>query len=119
MERRYGAAVSFTGHSLGGSLAAMASNATGRDCETFNAAGIGTGNHDLAVRAGGGVGASERQIVNYHAPGDPLTVVQEGRGAGILPAAGAQVTRGSTYNPVKGHNVPELGFATFSDRCGG
>lgn len=50
---RIGGQLQFTGHSLGGRLAAMASIATGRPATTFNAAGVGDADFAAALRAGG------------------------------------------------------------------
>lgn len=75
-EQYPGASISFTGHSLGGSLAAIASITTGDPASTFNAAGVGDGNYAAAIAAGGGAGSAETQIVNFHTPDDPLTAGQ-------------------------------------------
>jgi hypothetical protein len=97
----FGEDVEFTGHSLGGSLAAMASVATGGDATTFNAEGIGDGNYAMAVEAGGGGGNADN-VTNFRTSTDPLTIGQEG--LGMIPPAGAQITvpSGSTWN---GHSV--------------
>ncbi|MGJ9423089.1 hypothetical protein [Aeromicrobium sp. CF3.5] len=90
-ERAAGAGgdLDITGHSLGGSLASTASIATGQTATTFNAAGVGAGNHLLAMLAGG-KGRSEEQITNFHTPNDPLTFVQSV--ATVDVAAGAFIT---------------------------
>lgn len=80
--------ISFAGHSLGGSLAAIASLSTGLEATTFNAAGIGDGNYAAAQAASGGSG-TEAHIVNYATTFDLLTNGQET--AGMRPAAGDQV----------------------------
>lgn len=101
----------YTGHSLGGSLASIASIATGHPAKTFNAASIGAGNYLLATRAGGH-GRSEKQIVNYHTAPDVLTSLQDG--VGIRPAAGAQVTVDSTTgNPVSAHGLDTFDWSKF------
>lgn len=103
-----GAAISVTGHSLGGSLAAIASIATGVPATTFNAAGVGEGNHAAAMLAGGR-GASEHQITNFHTTNDALTKGQ--RAAGVDGAAGAQVeVHTSTGNPFTAHGMESMDF---------
>ena len=110
--------VTFTGHSLGGSLAAVASLSTGLEATTFNAAGVGDGNYAYAVKAGRGIGASEQQITNFHTPNDVLTVGQDV--VGVRPASGAQVTIASnTRNPVAAHGPEHFdwsGLAPSSTR---
>lgn len=95
--------VGFTGHSMGGSLAAQASVATGSVATTFNAAGIGKGNWANAVLAGG-EGAGAEHVVNFSTANDVLTGVQTATGS--TPAAGAQVTvTSSAVDPVSGHGI--------------
>lgn len=99
--------VSFTGHSLGGSLASLASIATGRPATTFNAAGVGQGNYDAAIQAGHGAGAAETQITNYHTTYDILS--NEQKQLGLTPASGTQVTIGSnTTDPIKSHDLNQF-----------
>lgn len=103
--------VEYTGHSLGGSLAGIASIATGRPARTFNAASIGAGNHLLA-RSAGGHGRSEKQIVNYYTAPDVLTALQ--KEMGTRPAAGAQVMIDSTTrNPVSAHALDAFDWSKF------
>lgn len=103
--------IEYTGHSLGGSLASIASVATGNPAKTFNAASIGEGNYLLA-KAAGGHGTSEKQIVNYHTAPDILTNGQDA--GGIRPAAGAQVTVDSTTrNPVSAHGLDSFDWSKF------
>lgn len=108
-------AVDFTGHSLGGSLAAQASVATGSAATTFNAAGIGEGNWANAAEAGGD-GASADNVVNFSTANDVLTDVQTLTGS--TPAVGAQITvTSSAGDPVSGHSTsafPWYGDATGS-----
>lgn len=112
-----GATVSFTGHSLGGSLAAIASIATGGDAITFNAAGVGEGNYQAAVRAGHGVGASEEQITNFRTTNDILSVGQQG--LRLTPAAGAQVVVASnTDNPVGAHSLKNFDWSGLQPAAG-
>lgn len=99
-----GTNVSITGHSLGGSLAASASVATGIPATTFNSAGVGAGNYGYADAVGGGRHHSESQITNFHTTNDILTGLQE-RGP-VYAAAGAQVTIASTTgNPGSAHGM--------------
>jgi hypothetical protein len=106
--------VEYTGHSLGGSLASIASIATGNPAKTFNAASIGEGNYLLA-RAAGGHGKSEEQIVNYHTAPDILTNGQDA--IGIRPAAGAQVTIDcTTGNPVTAHDLNTFDWSQFETK---
>jgi hypothetical protein len=100
--------VSYTGHSLGGSLASTASIATGRPATTFNAAGVGTGNYHQAIEAGG-KGKSENQIVNYYTNLDPLTAGQDL--LDVQPAAGAHLTVGTTKGSIYGgHSLDRFDF---------
>lgn len=105
-QRDYGGrgATEITGHSLGGSLAATASIATGIPATTFNAAGVGAGNHTLANLAGHGAHDSEEQITNYHTPADILTQLQEH--APVYAAAGSQVqVQSTTSDPGASHSL--------------
>ena len=83
---RSGADVTFTGHSLGGGLASAASIASGREADTFNAAGLSS--HTIAearaVASANSRGAAAVQA--YHVPGEILTMVQNGgdRAAGAI-----------------------------------
>ncbi|MBD8608717.1 DUF2974 domain-containing protein [Aeromicrobium sp. CFBP 8757] len=100
--------VSYTGHSLGGSLASTASIATGNPATTFNAAGVGAGNYDQAIDAGG-AGSSEEQIVNFHTDIDILTTAQDQ--FDVQPASGAQLTVGSTStSAVDSHALDSFDF---------
>lgn len=99
-----GTNVSITGHSLGGSLAASASVATGIPATTFNSAGIGAGNYGFAHAAGGRRPDPESQITNFHTTNDILTDLQEH--GPVYAAAGAQVTIASTTgNPGSAHGM--------------
>lgn len=99
--------INYTGHSLGGSLASTASIATGRPATTFNAAGVGGGNYQNALDAGGR-GKSEKQIVNFHTDIDPLTAGQDG--LDVQPASGAQLTVGTTGPDYKAHSISSFDF---------
>jgi hypothetical protein len=112
MQAEYGSHLSFTGHSLGGSLAAMASIATGAEATTFNAAGIGDGNYALAVAAGG-AGAAENHITNFHTTNDILTNAQEH--LHLRPAAGAQVEVASnTQSSTAAHSLEAFVIPDYS-----
>mgnify|MGYP000870269132 CR=1 FL=1 len=115
--------VAFTGHSLGGRLASVASLATGAPAVTFNAAGLGDEEAMYAMVASGkdvslfdyvgrgfGLGSiaqqmtdAERsgQITNYRTTLDPLTALQQS--LPVPKAAGHQTT------------VPGTGFHDLSD----
>jgi hypothetical protein len=104
-----GSDISLTGHSLGGALASAASIATGKPGTTFNAAGIGAGNYQHALDAGGH-GKSEEQIVNYHTDIDILTAGQYA--ANVAPASGAQVTVGTTKESAfDAHQIDSFDFS--------
>lgn len=106
--------VQFTGHSLGGSLASIASLATGRPATTFNAAGVGDSNYLLAMAAGG-KGKSQEQITNFHSGNDAVTMFQAVPDP-VHPAAGAQVeVPSNTDSMVEAHGMVTLhaGFATM------
>lgn len=87
--------ITATGHSTGGALAAMAAVATGAQAVTYNAAGVGQGNLDHAVDAGGG--RASGPITNYVSPHDPLTISQTTTvGSDAL---GVQITTDTTPIP--------------------
>jgi RHS repeat-associated protein len=65
--------LSFTGHSLGGGLATIASAATGKRATTFNAAGIHVNNLRLAAKGRPYTGNIRRYVVN----GEVLNSVQD------------------------------------------
>ncbi|MEG3175301.1 Mbeg1-like protein [Sphingomonas sp. RB3P16] len=72
---RSDAAVTLTGHSLGGGLASAAAIAAGRDADTFNAAGL-TDKTIASARSAGP--ATAAQVQAYHVPGEILTTLQQG-----------------------------------------
>jgi hypothetical protein len=63
-----GGPVDFTGHSLGGGLAATAAESSGGQANTFNAAGV----HSATL----GRSPSNDKITNYTMEGEPLTSAQ-------------------------------------------
>jgi len=123
--------VVFTGHSLGGRLAAVSAIATGAHAETYNAAGVSPSELMYAHVAGGGdgpnilewlgahnpmmddrydaaiLGINTNNIVNHQAPNDILGVLQ---GATPFPdAAGFQQPTGiNTLNPIDAHSLDQL-----------
>ncbi len=79
-----GAAVDFTGHSLGGGTAAAASRASGQPATTFNAAGLRDG---TVAKYGGTVHVpSTENIDAYRISGDVLTGAQEQNVGGTVGA---------------------------------
>ncbi len=105
--------VSYVGHSLGGSLASTASIATGRDAYTFNAAGVGDGNYRQALIAGQGVGASEKQIMNFQTPDDVLSLTQAA--LPIDDAAGTYLTVPSLADePISAHDLANFDWTSIA-----
>ena len=72
-QARYGDRLEFTGHSLGGGLAAQGAMATGRRADTFNAAGV----HPMSYLYYGLDRSAARNIDNHTVDGEVLTSVQE------------------------------------------
>ena len=70
---RYGESVEYTGHSLGGGLAATGAMAANGRADTFNAAGV----HQDTFRHFGLNPAAARNINNYRVTGEVLTSLQE------------------------------------------
>jgi len=84
-QARYGDNIEFTGHSLGGGLAATGAMATGRRADTFNAAGVNPMSdfyYDLDR-------SSARNIDNYTVDDEILTKAQ--RIPGVPDAVGNQI----------------------------
>ena len=95
----------YTGHSLGGSLASIASMTSGGEAITFNAAGVSDSNLAL-VSLAGGKGLSETQISNFYTHNDILTSMQELAPVGQPAAAGAHMMLHSpTDNMVDAHQM--------------
>lgn len=96
-----GGEVTFTGHSLGGGLAAAAAMATGQPAVTFDAAGVHDNTAEAAaeLRGGGATAASvlaatdQGQIRTYSTSTDILTQQQQsGPLSGLMPdAPGTQI----------------------------
>lgn len=100
-----GASLTFAGHSLGGSLAATASIATGASATTFNAAGVGDGNYRLAVQAHGSP-ADESRIWNFGTDDDGLVTGPQDIAHAAREASGAQITvTSNTSNPFSAHGL--------------
>jgi len=76
---RFGAEnVEFTGHSLGGGLAAAAAYRTGRPATTFNAAGLSTLSFAANSLSSLRIPMTRKpEIRNYYVPGDFLSLVQD------------------------------------------
>ncbi|WP_257201350.1 hypothetical protein [Chryseobacterium sp. WG14] len=107
--------LTFTGHSLGGGLAALNSNLTGNAAMTFNAAGIGKMTKYLnGAKEGGWFGGvtavlrTEGKINAYIMRTDPLNNLQN---SSALPSANGKrfyitpTTAGSVYN---GHSMDNM-----------
>lgn len=108
----------FTGHSLGGGLASMASIATGNRAVTFNAAGVSPVSAGVAAVAyaadhGGQVPVSAAQnVTNYSTTNDPLTNAQRltslpdafGRSIPLDP----YVHKEFSGDLLDGHNLPRV-----------
>jgi hypothetical protein len=116
---RSGEEVTLTGHSLGGGLASAASIASGRQADTFNAAGLSgrTIAEARGIAAQNGRGAAAVQA--FHVPGEALTLVQNGgdRAAGSIlgtvlfgPVGGAIGGIGADAPPAYGtqHTLPDV-----------
>lgn len=109
--------VVYTGHSLGGRLAAIASMTSGNPAVTFNAAGVSPAT--VAYVAGVNGMTSDQmsaqldagQVRSYSTADDPLTNLQErGPTADMLPdAVGARIyLGGDNLNPITGHLMPNV-----------
>ncbi|MEW6342938.1 MAG: type VI secretion system tip protein TssI/VgrG [Pseudomonadota bacterium] len=104
--------VEFAGHSLGGGLAAAASESSGSTATTFNAAGL---NPQTLPMYGATPEASS--ITNYRVDGDVLTGLQEGNLGPISeatstvmpPAVGNQITiPGTSLTSFGRHKMPDV-----------
>lgn len=84
--------VVFTGHSLGGRLATIASLDTGNAAVTYNSAGVSPGTVNYIANSSGTTAealtqhANDGQVRRYHTGNDPLTWAQE-RAAGTRDVA--------------------------------
>ncbi|WP_233802383.1 hypothetical protein [Paraburkholderia sp. HP33-1] len=90
--------IEITGHSLGGGLCAAASVASGKDCWSFNAAGL---HPRTVVHYGGQVTPSN--INAYHVNGDILTVAQTW--TPLPDAAGTPYALPGSGSPVSRHSI--------------
>lgn len=70
--------VTFTGHSLGGGLASAAAIASGREADTFNAAGLSGDTIDAARGVAAANGRGVAPVQAYHVPGEALNLLQNG-----------------------------------------
>ena len=117
----------FTGHSLGGGLAATGAMATGRHADTFNAAGV----HPMSYLYYGLDRDGARNVDNHTVDGEVLTSVQKGfflapEGVGNqypLPAvrmARDHDAHGNTITEANGEqkftDAPEIGLMERIDR---
>lgn len=75
---RVNAAVTMTGHSLGGGLASAAAVATGRPATTFNAAGLSDRTLDVAAATRATLGARAPSVDAYYVRGEILSALQDG-----------------------------------------
>jgi len=75
---RSDANVTFTGHSLGGGLASDAAIASGREADTFNAAGLASGTLSSARAVAQANGRGTAAVQAYHVPREILTSLQNG-----------------------------------------
>ena len=77
---RSDASVTVCGHSLGGGLAAAAAVASGREADTFNAAGLSDRTIDAAkaISAANDRGGGDVAVQAYNVPGEILTHLQDG-----------------------------------------
>lgn len=75
---RSDANVTFTGHSLGGGLASEAAIASGREADTFNAAGLASGTISAAKAVADANGRGTSAVQAYSVPHEVLTSLQNG-----------------------------------------
>ena len=108
---RSDASVTITGHSLGGGLAAAAAVASGREADTFNAAGLNGKTIDAAqaINASAGRGGGSVAVQAYQVPGEILSHLQDGGdrvlGALLFGPAGALLNAPSAYG--SRHALPD------------
>lgn len=117
LKAEYGSSLSITGHSLGGSLAAIASMSSGAPATTFNAANVGQANYDL-VRELGTPHPTQTQIVDFSTRQDVVTDAQGGIDS---PAAGAHVVMNATQgetDPAKAHNLSSFDWTGYAHADG-
>jgi hypothetical protein len=90
--------IDITGHSLGGGLCSAASRASGKDCWSFNAAGL----HPETVAHYGGI--PQPSVVHaYHVQGDILTLMQ--RWTPLPEAVGTPYLLSGSGSPVSRHFI--------------
>jgi hypothetical protein len=93
--------IDITGHSQGGGLCAAASSASGKDCWSFNAAGL----HPETVKRYGGT-PQPSEIHAYYVKGEALTILQS-----VFPlpeAAGTPYALDGKGSPVSKHFIRQV-----------
>lgn len=103
--QKLGVKASLTGHSLGGGQAAAASEKTGLEAKTYNAAGV----HPITVINGKGT----ENIDNYYMSHDPLSNVQifvpsVPSASGIQHQLEPQKSQSTIQNIMKGHSIDTI-----------
>jgi len=96
---RTDADVVFTGHSLGGGLASEAAIASGREADTFNAAGLAEGTVDAARAVAASAGREVAPVQAWHVRGEILTVLQNG-GDRAIGTVGGMLFGGPLGGPI-------------------
>ena len=120
---QYGDKVIFTGHSLGGDLATVASYATGSaPAVTFNAKGTNLDNlstMDYAWSPGEIKSYASSHIIAYHTSNDPLTFAQESPLSPVSDVApdalGNHVTLADGHDLITGHGTDAVDSAMAHD----
>jgi hypothetical protein len=92
--------IDMAGHSLGGGLCSAASKASGKDCWSFNAAGL----HPKTVEHYGGQ-VTPSNVNAYHVKGDILTVLQ--RWTPLPEAVGTPYPLSGNGSPVSRHFIKQ------------
>jgi hypothetical protein len=93
--------IDITGHSQGGGLCAAASSVSGKDCWSFNAAGL----HPETVKRYGGT-PQPSEVHAYYVKGEILTILQS-----VLPlpdAAGTPYALDGNGSPVSKHAISQV-----------
>ena len=109
---RSDASVTVTGHSLGGGLAAAAAIASGREADTFNAAGLSGKTIDAAkaISSAEGQGGGDVAVQAYNVHGEILSKLQDGGdrvlGAIVFGPAGLLLDAPAAYGAR--HELPNV-----------